>query len=100
MQRNYRGFRVGATMKPKLLLPCALVMISASASAADLAVSRSEMPVPGSSWTGFHVGVNAGAARDGLRGGITPDGTSFALAGLPNSDLRFLTSSIERKDTG
>lgn len=84
-----------------LMSAAAVVLVSGTAFAADLP-SRTMAPaapylspVPVFTWTGFYVGVNAGAAFGGNNGGVTPfgftapaPGTGFVSSGN-NNNTRF-----------
>ncbi len=70
-------------MKKLLLGISALVISTASASAADLARSyvKAPPPVPVLSWTGFYVGINGG--------GVWTDGPSMTYTDLANTGNTF-----------
>ena len=72
-----------------------LALTTASAFAADLP-SKKEAPAfnpaPVFTWTGFYVGLNAGAAFGGNRGGITPTGNFGNAALFPAANLGALAA--------
>ena len=68
-------------MKKLLLGISALVISTAGASAADLAVRKAPTPVPVLSWTGFYAGINGG--------GVWTDGPSMTYTDLANTGNTF-----------
>jgi outer membrane immunogenic protein len=59
---------MGAVMKRLVLATAAVLACAASAGAADLPVKAAPAPVPAFSWTGCHIGVNAGGKWGYARG--------------------------------
>ena len=91
-------------MKKIVLASAAFMALSAGAVAADLP-RRTLAPAPVAAapvftWTGFYVGLNAGAAWDDSRLTLSPNVAAFAHPDLTPADFAFLSERMGSGDAG
>ena len=65
----------------KLFLAGVALLFSGPAFAADLAIAPAPVPVAYASWTGFYIGVHAGAAWGGVSSGSINDPNGLLASG-------------------